>query len=240
MAAAYREQGLAGLKNRSTTPKNLANRTPLAIAEKVLHLRQTYHLGPIRIVWYLAQYHAIAISDAAVYRILKQNGLNRLPGGTRVRKNHTQRYQQQVPGHQIQVDVKFLKFTDKNGKSVKRYQYAAIDDSTRVRALKIYDRHNQSNAIDFIDTIVARFPFRIRDIRTDNGHEFQAQFDWHVEDRSIRHACIKPVSPQLNGKVERSHRTDDQEFYQLLSYADDVDLRARLAEWEQFYNRSRP
>ena len=155
-------------------------------------------------------------------------------------RDHTQRYQQQVPGHQIQVDVKFLKFEDKDGKPVKRYQYTAIDDATRIRALKIYDRHNQSNAIDFINTIIDKFPFRIREVRTANGHEFQAQFHWHVKDLGIRHAYIKPASPQLNGKVERSHRTDEQEFYQLLTYTDDVDLQARLSEWEQFYNLSRP
>lgn len=64
--------------------------------------------------------------------------------------------------------------------------------------------------------------------------------NWHVEDQGIRHAYIKPNSPQLNGKVERSHRTDGEEFYQLLTYTDDADLQARLAEWESFYNLSRP
>ena len=177
---------------------------------------------------------------AGVYRILKRHGLSRLPGGTRVRKIHTQRYEKQVPGHQIQVDVKFLKFDGKDGKSIKRYQYTAIDDATRIRALKIYDRHNQANAIDFINTVIARFPFRIREVRTDNGHEFQAKFHWHVEDQGIRHAYIKPASPQLNGKVERSHRTDEQEFYQLLTYTDDIDLGAKLSQWEHFYNLSRP
>jgi transposase InsO family protein len=51
---------------------------------------------------------------------------------------------------------------------------------------------------------------------------------------------IKPGSPQLNGKVERSHRSDQQEFYQLLSYKGDVDLEAKLAEWGSFYNFARP
>ena len=51
---------------------------------------------------------------------------------------------------------------------------------------------------------------------------------------------IKARTPQLNGKVERSHRTDKQEFYQLLTYADDVDLQAKLTEWENFYNYHRP
>ena len=93
----------------------------------------------------------------------------------------------------------------------------AIDDATRVRALKVYNRHTQANAILFIDYVIKSFPFRIREVRTDNGHEFQAKFHWHVEDQGIRHAYIKPRSPQLNGKVERSHRTDQEEFYQLLT-----------------------
>lgn len=237
---AYQRDGEPGLANRKTAPRNPANQTPPEIVEKVLHLRQTYHLGPIRIVWYLARYHAIKISDAGVYRILRRHGLNRLPRGTRVRKIHTKRYQKQVPGHQIQLDVKFLTFPGKDGKPTKRYQYTAIDDATRIRALKVYSRHTQANAIAFIDHVIAKFPFRIREVRTDNGHEFQAKFHWHVEDQGIRHAYIKPSSPQLNGKVERSHRTDDEEFYQLLSYKDDTDLEQKLTEWERFYNLSRP
>lgn len=237
---AYRKHGEAGLKNAKSIPKNPANQTPPEIVEKVLYLRRKYHLGPIRIVWYLARYHDIKISDAGVYRILRRNGLNRLPRGTRMRKLHTKRYQKQVPGHHIQVDVKFLNFKGKRGERVRRFQYTAIDDATRVRALKIYDKHTQANAIDFIDHIIEKFPFRIREVRTDNGHEFQAKFHWHVEDKGIQHAYIKRGSPQLNGKVERSHRSDQQEFYQLLSYKGDVDLEAKLDEWERFYNFARP
>ena len=238
--AALEKQGEVALVRKKPIPKNPKNRTPPEIAEKVLHLRKTYHLGPVRIVWYLARYHGIKISGAGVYRILRRNGLNRLPRGTRMRKVHTTRYQKQVPGHQIQVDVKFLTFHGKDGKPVKRYQYTAIDDATRVRALKVYGRHTQANAILFIEHVVKSFPFRIREVRTDNGHEFQAKFHWHVEDQGIRHAYIKPRSPQLNGKVERSHRTDEEEFYQLLTYKDDVDLEQKLAHWERFYNLSRP
>ena len=88
--------------------------------------------------------------------------------------------------------------------------------------------------------IGAKFPFRIQQIRTDRGHDFQAQFHWHVEDLGIRHAYIKARTPQLNGKIERSHRSDQEEFYQLLSYKGDVDLNKKLDEWEQFYNFARP
>jgi hypothetical protein len=80
------------------------------------------------------------------------------------------------------MDVKFLTFIGKKGEKIRRFQYTAIDDATRVRALKVYKKHTQVNAIDFVDHIIDKFPFRIREIRTDNGHEFQAKFHWHVED----------------------------------------------------------
>ena len=138
------------------------------------------------------------------------------------------------------MDVKFLSFKAPEGKSVRRFQYTAIDDATRIRALRIYQRYNQVNAMSFLDYVVEKFPFRVQTIRTDRGHEFQAQFYWHVEDKGIRHVYIKPRSLQLNGKVKRSHRSDGEEFYQLLSYTDDVDLNRRLEEWERLYNFDRP
>jgi len=91
-----------------------------------------------------------------------------------------------------------------------------------------------------IDYVIEKFPFRISTIRTDRGHEFQARFHWHVEDQGIQHVYIKPRTPQLNGKVERSHRTDETEFYQLLTYTNDVDLSSKLEAWENFYNYDRP
>jgi transposase InsO family protein len=166
--------------------------------------------------------------------------MRRLPKTAQRRAVKTKRYAKKVPGHHVQVDVKFLRFRTDDGTTVRRFQYTAIDDATRIRALKVYGRHTQQNAINFIDYVIDKFPFRIHTIRTDRGHEFQAQFHWHVEDKGMRHVYIKPRSPRLNGKVERSHRTDKEEFYQLLSYTDDVDLNQKLAKWEQFYNFQRP
>ena len=237
---AFDNDGESGLVNKPRVARNHPNQLSKEVVDRVLYLRKKYHLGPIRIVWYMALYHGIRISDASVYRTLCRHGVNRLPRNVGLRKIHTKRYQKQVPGHQIQVDVKFLKFIDKSKRAVKRYQYTAIDDATRIRALKIYACHNQKNACNFIDYIIEKFPFRIREIRTDRGHEFQAKFHWHVEDQGIRHVYIKPRSPQLNGKVERSHRSDQEEFYQLLNYVDDQDLNKKLDVWEKFYNFSRP
>ena len=178
--------------------------------------------------------------EAGVYRLLRRHGLNRLPSRVGRRAVHTHRYAKQVPGHHVQVDVTFLKLVGKDGRATRRYQYTAIDDATRIRALKVYTRHTQKNAMPFLDYVIKKFPFRMHPVRTDRGHEFQAQFHWHLADYGIRHVYIKARTPQLNGKVERSHRTDKHEFYQLLTYTGAVDLNEKLVEWENFYNDQRP
>ena len=211
------------------------------LVEKILRLRKEFHFGAQRIVWHLRRYDDIKTSITGVAATFRRHGVARLPRGTPKRSLVScVRYEKVTPGHHVQIDVKFVDLSTPDGTAVRRIQYTAIDDATRIRALRIYDRHNQDYAIDFVNHVIESFPFRIRQIRTDNGHEFQACFHWHIEDLGIQHAYIKPRSPRLNGKVERSHRTDAAEFYQLLTYTDDVDLNKKLAEWERFYNLARP
>ena len=236
----YELEGKDGLVRKKLIANNHPNKIRQPVIDKVIDLRENYQLGPIRISWYLIRYHGIQISESSVYRILRRNNCSRLPKSASRRAIHTKRYSKTVPGHHVQVDVKFAFFQNPDGKKIKRYQYTAIDDATRIRALKMFNRHNQKSAIEFIDYVIEKFPFRIHTVRTDRGHEFQAKFHWYVEDKGIRHVYIKPKSPQLNGKVERSHRTDQEEFYQLLTYTDDVDLNKKLEAWENFYNFNRP
>ena len=129
------------------------------------------------------------------------------------------------------------------GSKKKFYQFTAIDDCTRLRVLRIYDRLNQKIAIQFIDYVLQKLPFHVERIQTDNGAEFQSAFHWHVLDRGIQHIYIKARTPRLNGKVERSHRIDNEEFYRGLQGVV-VDQSAlfttKLQEWEDFYNFDRP
>jgi transposase InsO family protein len=109
--------------------------------------------------------------------------------------------------------------------------------------LRIYPKLNQQTAIQFLDYVLERLPFRVEVIQTDNGVEFGASFHWHVLDKGIGHVYIKPRTPRLNGKVERSHRIDAEEFYRLLDgvVIDDTKLfNDKLQEWEDFYNYHRP
>ncbi len=236
----YDHEGRAGLFRQKPIAYGHPRKTSPEVVEKILELRRTYQIGALRITYYLNRYHGLKISESTVTRVLRAHAVARLPKSAPRRALHSKRYAKKVPGHHVQLDVKFLQLKDKTGQAVKRYQYTAVDDATRIRALQIYSKHNQDCAIQFMNYVIDKFPFRISMVRTDRGHEFQARFHWHVEDQGIQHVYIKPRTPQLNGKVERSHRTDQTEFYQLLTYTDDVDLNAKLAAWENFYNYDRP
>ena len=88
-----------------------------------------------------------------------------------------------------------------------------------------------------------KLPFGVEVIQTNNGPEFASRFHYHVLDKGIGHVCIKPATPRLNGKVERSHRIDQEESYRMLEgvVIDDTELfNDRLQEWEDFYNYNRP
>ncbi|MER5348650.1 hypothetical protein ABT030_52400, partial [Streptomyces mirabilis] len=75
---------------------------------------------------------------------------------------------------------------------------------------------NQATTIQFLHYVLQRLPFQIEVIQTDNGAEFQPASHWHVLDKGIAHTYIKPRTPRLNGKVERSHHIDADEFHRLL------------------------
>jgi transposase InsO family protein len=169
--------------------------------------------------------------------------MSRLPRSQRYRRHQDRwkRYEKPEPGLRVQVDVKFI--APLPGTRKKHYQFTAIDDCTRVRVLRVYDRANQRTAIRFVDEVLQKLPFRVEVIQTDNGAEFQSSFHYHLLDRGIGHVYIRPATPRLNGKVERSHRIDAEEFYQLLEgvVIDESGLfEERLREWEEHYNFTRP
>ena len=125
----------------------------------------------------------------------------------------------------------------------KHYQFTAIDDCTRLRVLRIYPRLNQKTAIQFADYVLEKLPFQVQEIQTDNGTEFGTSFHYHLLDKGVGHRYIKPRTPRLNGKVERSHRIDAEEFYRLLdgTVIDDAHVsNNKFQEWEDYYNFHRP
>jgi hypothetical protein len=120
---------------------------------------------------------AVIISNSGVWRILKRVELNRLPASQRYqrRDRRWKRYEKPLPGHRVQIDVKFIQpLPAADGAPPARtrrrfYQFTAIDDCTRLRVLRLYPALNQKTAIQFVDYVLERLPFRVEVIQTDNG-----------------------------------------------------------------------
>jgi len=170
----FEADGLDGLKDRSQRPHHSPRATQADIVEKIIWLRQHYHFGPAKIAMYLGRYHDVTISVSGVWRILKRLGLNRLPASQRYQRRalRWKRYEKQRPGHQLQVDVKFTEPLGQTGRRKKYYQFTAIDDCTRLRVLRAYPRCDQKTAIAFIDDVMAKLPFAVERVQTDNGAVF--------------------------------------------------------------------
>lgn len=132
---------------------------------------------------YLKRYHDVDISSSGVWRTLRKLNRNCLPSSQRYKRldKPWQRYEKQQPGHRVQIDVKSV--APLRGARKKYYPFTAIDDCTRLRVLRIFDRINQKTAIQFIDYVLERLPFLVQIIQTDNGAEFQSSFHCHVLDK---------------------------------------------------------
>jgi len=144
----------------------------------------------------------------------------------------------QVPDRSVRLDVKFV---PRVGRVRQRfYQLTAIDEATRFRILRIYDHNNTKTAIRFQREVREHFPFAIQRIQTDNDSSFGPQFTWQLSDLSISRRHIPPGCPVVNGKLERSHKTDSEEFYQGKYFRHKKDLARKLERWEAEYNEDRP
>ncbi len=207
----YDEYGETGLRDRSSRPHYSPNETDPDVVGKIIYLRQTYHFGPHKISMYLKRYHDIDLA-LGVWQILKRLDMNRLPTSQR-HKRHAEgwkRYEKPQPGPRVQIDVKFVAPMGVPQEALPVHRDRRLHQDPGPR---IYDRWNQATSIRFLDYVLEKLPFRVEVIQTDNGAEFQSQFHYHVLDRGIRHVYIRPATPRLNGKVERSHRIDVEEFY---------------------------
>ncbi|MFS7879354.1 hypothetical protein ACEYXF_39330, partial [Streptomyces asiaticus] len=208
---------------RSKAPKTSLNATHVEVVGEIFYLRQNYHFDPEKIAMYLKRYHDVTISKSGLWRILHRLGMGRLPASQRYKRHDKRwkRYEKQLPGHRVQIDVKFIEPLasmpqGRRGGRNRYFQFTAIDDCIRLRVLRIYPALNQATAVQFLDYVIQRLPFQVEVTQTRNGAEFQSAFHWHVLDKGIAHTYVKPRTPRLNGKVERSHRIDPEEFYRLL------------------------
>lgn len=245
--AKYREYGLSGLENKSTRPKSQANETPIRIKERIIELRKENKLCAQKL-WYKLNKEKININVRTIGKIIKSEGLVRK---YRVRKlKYTYVKVLPNPGELVEIDIKYVPSLIK-GK--RYYQYTAIDCASRWRYLKIYENMGNGDTIDFFNTILDIAPFKIRAIKTDNGSCFTNRYtgylkssdpfnprlhalDLECQKYNIIHYLIDPGKPAQNGKVERSHRTDQEMFYNRNKFKTVLGLKKKIRQWNIYYN----
>ena len=213
------------LRDRSRRPHHHPNQHTSDEWKLISDMRRRNPDAGLVIFWVKLRQRGYSRSITGLYRFLRKQGIMAVhpPNPKYVPKPYEK---MDYPGQRIQVDVKFvpsscLKNSQVIGKQF--FQYTAIDEFSRWRFVEAFEEHSTYSSAQFVDHLVKAFPGKIECIQTDNGTEFTNRFTTHrdkptllekrLEEHGIRHKLIRPYTPRHNGKVERSHRKDNERFY---------------------------
>lgn len=244
----YERYGSSGLENGSRRPKNVRQpQTPPLVAQRILELREENPAWGREKLHRLLLEEGINISPKSIDRViarLKARGILREP--LRKRKQARLRLQRprrprdlavDYPGALVQMDTKYVQLP--GGKTV--FQFGAIDFFTRKRVVALAPTLTSRQGARFLRKVVSGFPFPVQAVQSDGGSEFLGEFAAAVAELPLNHFFNRPNYPQGNGRIERSFRTDDDEFYHVYDLpADCGGLEAALLAWNQRYETRRP
>jgi transposase InsO family protein len=243
----YRKYGMEGLKNRSKRPKSQPNETPIRTKERILELRKETKLCARKLNYKLKK-EDIGIHDRTIGKIIKTENLTRKYRTKKVKYKYIRI--PPSPGELVEIDIKYV---PRKLENKRYYQFTAVDDSSRWRYMQVYDDMGNGSAIAFLLKLMKTAPFRVRAIKTDNGSCFTNRyvgylkstnpqnprlhpFDLECQKFNIIHYLIDPGKPAQNGKVERSHRTDQEMFYNRISFSTPAELKRKMEIWNNKYN----
>jgi transposase InsO family protein len=231
-------------KRKSTRPHSAPRLEALSRnqKERIKELRIESGWGAERIQHVLG----IEASDRAIHRFLLKEGLVQSTAYRRPRyqdTTHKGLHNVTEPGT-LQMDVKYVT-PHLSGMTHTTYLYAGIDLFTRYRAAWIYEPLDSRTAAEALEWILYSMPFPISFIQTDNGLEFQGQFQRALQLFELPHHFIHKASPNENAVVERAFRTDDEEFFthrlpRSGRPSDLAELNTKYQEWLTVYNTARP
>ncbi len=245
----HRDEGVAGLADRSSRPHRLYRPTPQPVVDRIEALRRQRLTGQ-------AIAAEVGVSPATVSRILKRLGLNKLK--MLEPAEPVRRYERERPGELIHIDIKKLgKFNrighritgDRTGQSNSRgvgweFVHVCIDDASRIAFSKVMKNERKGCAIAFLKAAVAYYEslgIRIERVMTDNGSCYKAfAFRRACRQLGIRHIRTRPYTPKTNGKAERFIQTSLREWAYARAYRTSRQRAAELPYWLHRYNWHRP
>jgi transposase InsO family protein len=245
--ATYRKHGEAGLEPKTTEPKTYRVETPIWLKERVISIRKKTKKCALKIHWQLEK-EGIKIDARTIGKILKKESLVRKYRVRKIKYKYIRA--ERRPGELMEIDVKHVPGPIAN----KRYfQYTAIDTAGRWRHMEVFDEETTHHSIKFLETVINLFPHPIKAVKTDNGSIFTNYYlgtnkrsdltvktihalDKFCAEHGIIHYLIDPGKPSQNGTVERSHREDQEKFYEQNTFKDFNDLKRKLKRWNMYYN----
>ena len=199
------------------------------------------------VLWVKLRQRGYSRSITGLWRILRKLDMKpvRLPNPKKISKPYEQML---YPGQRVQVDVKHVPsscIVSENGE--RYYQYTAIDEFSRFRYVEAFRELSTYSSAVFLEHMLKAFPFKVECVQTDNGPEFTkhygsrnssalTMFEKRLEEHGIRHKKIKPFTPKHNGKVERSHRKDNEYFYASHRFYSFEDFAKQLKVHNRRYN----
>lgn len=253
--ARYDEFGWKGLVNQSRRPKHMPRLTCKKKVRAIVRVRKKTGYGKERIHDELVRRYGLVIPISTIGKILAREGLLVKKRRFKTQKKHTRLYNLLYPGQRVQMDIKYVP-SELCPFGRRYYQYTVIDECTRMRYLAWYDSIWVKRVVEVLKRAQRFFGFKIDTIQTDNGNEFTYYYtsqiravnkepkehplDVYCREKGIVHKLIPPGEKEINGKVERSHRADMEEFYRTILRVKNIDeLRWRGRSWINFYNFQR-
>lgn len=211
--------------------------------------RRNPHDGLI-VFWVKLRQRGYTRTPSALYRCLRRLGLapQKLPNPKRKSKPYERAVR---PGSKVQIDVKVVPKAciaeQAWNQGLRLYQYTALDECTRFRYVAAFPEQSTYSSAQFLDQVVKHFPFRILEVQTDNGREFTERFvkqsskqltlfEEGLQQYGSAYHRIRPYTPRHNGKVERSHRKDNEYFYASHRFYSFEDFHQQLAVHNRKYN----
>lgn len=235
----YSPWDLTSLESLSRRPKHSPRKTTWDIEREVLAIKRAHpRWGKEKIGLYLKVKKHIALSGKTIWKILSRHKLM-VRYKTKKRRTPKPRVnwaEIHNPGDLAELDTKFVNL---QGRRV--FQYTLIDVASRWRYCEIHPVLDGETTIKFLEQAFCQSPLKFKAIQTDNGHEFQKMVTAWLRKHNIRHLYTHKGRPIENSFVERSHRTDEEEFYSMGGYGTTlVELRTNFAQYLAMYNGERP
>ena len=199
--------GLTGKRPRRMHPQT---KIEGLVKVELLRAKRMYNYGPKKMSLHLRQRMAVEVSSTAIYKFMKKHNLIRKPQRKQVWYTPMKEpYTATIPGENVQLDVKYV--PGKDGWWL--YQFRFVDTVTRMQFSRDMDTKSSKATIRAFQSAQRFFPFEIHGIQTDNGGEFRGVFREYLKALNIPHRFIPKRSAPWNGKVERTNRSVDDEYY---------------------------